>query len=359
MKKLDQVTVLITGIGAPGAPGIIKSIRLNNERPVKIIGVDADVHKSSGIGLVDVTYPVPEAGDGEFVDTLLNLCKKEKVQVVIPLVTKELMVLSKNISLFNLVDIKVQVSDYDKLKLANNKYSLMQHCKEIKIPCPDFYLVNSMDDFRQKCESLGYPERRICFKPPLSNGLRGFRIISDGRNKMDNLINEKPNNVYIGFDEFSQIANDSDYFPELLVMEYLPGDEYSVDVLADNGKCHRVIPRLRDKIKMGISFVGTVVYDKQIINYSRKLVESLGLHGNIGLQFKRDLNGIPKIIESNPRVQGTIVLCTAAGYNMVYNSIKLAIGEVPFKGKIRWGTRMIRFWDELYTYKDTSFRLDI
>ncbi len=32
-------------------------------------------------------------------------------------------------------------------------------------------------------------------------------------------MNEKPNNIYIGFDEFVSICNSADYFPELLVME--------------------------------------------------------------------------------------------------------------------------------------------
>jgi carbamoyl-phosphate synthase large subunit len=131
-------------------------------------------------------------------------------------------------------------------------------------------------------------------------------------------------------------------------MEYLPGDEYSVDVLVDNGRFISAIPRSRDHIKMGISFVGTVVHDTEIIKYSRRVVEGLKLNGNIGLQFKRDKTGIPKIIESNPRVQGTIVLCTAAGENMVYEAVKLGIGEEVTVPKVNWGVKMIRYWDELF-----------
>ncbi len=141
------------------------------------------------------------------------------------------------------------------------------------------------------------------------------------------LMNEKPNNIFIGFDEFLSICKGANTFPELIIMEYLPGEEYSVDVLADNGRFISAIPRSRDHIKMGISFVGTAVRDKEIIDYSERIVEGLKLNGNIGLQFKRDNNGIPKIIESNPRVQGTIVLCTAAGENMVYEAVKLSLGE--------------------------------
>ncbi len=222
-------------------------------------------------------------------------------------------VFSKAKKLFERNGIKVQVSDFEQLNIANNKYNLMKFCKENNIPYPEFYVVKSIEEFEEKAKELGYPEKKICFKPPVSNGLRGFRVIDDSNDKMYNLINEKPNNVYIGYDEFLQIARDANYFPELLLMEYLSGEEYSIDVLVDNGKCLAVIPRSRDKIKMGISFVGTTIKDREIIKYSKDLVEKLKLNGNIGLQFKRDINEVPKIIESNPRVQGTIVLCTASG----------------------------------------------
>jgi carbamoyl-phosphate synthase large subunit len=354
---MNSITVLITGAGAPGAPGIIKSLRLNAEREINIIGVDCNVDESVGIGLVDKYYQVPKADDHDFINEVLSVCIKEKVDVIIPLVTKELFKFAKERKQFNDNSVQVLVSDFEQLEVVNNKYELFKFCRENGIPVPDFYLVKTLGDFIQKASLLGYPNNQICFKPPVSNGLRGFRIINDSQDKMDNLIFEKPNNIYIGFKEFIQIAEDASYFPELLLMEYLSGVEYSVDMLMDHGTCHAVIPRTRDKIKMGISFVGSVIFDEEIINYSKKIGETLNLHGNIGLQFRRNISGIPKVIESNPRVQGTIILATACGYNMVYNAVKIALGESIQKPDIKWNTKMIRFWDELFFYNDSSFKL--
>ena len=101
---------------------------------------------------------------------------------------------------------------------------------------------------------------------------------------------------------------------------------------------------------MGISFAGTLIKDDLIIKYSKKIVSQLGLHGNIGFQFRKDSNGTPKIIESNPRVQGTIVFNTAGGFNMVYNAVKIALGEKIGNYNIKWGMKMIRYWDEIYYY---------
>jgi carbamoyl-phosphate synthase large subunit len=352
MKKLTGIRVFITGAGAPGAPGIIKSLRKVTERKIEIFGGDAKPENSVGAGLLDRTFLIPYPESPDFIEKILEICLKEKVDVIIPLVTRELIIFAENKKLFNEHGISVSVSDPAQLTIANNKYLLMKFCRENSIPFPAFHLVKSVAEFRSAAELLGYPGEKICFKPPVSNGLRGFRIIEDSQDRLYSLLNEKPNNVYIGFDEFISICEPANFFPELIVMEYLPGEEYSVDVLADNGKFISAIPRSRDHIKMGISFVGSAVEDREIIESSRKIVEGLKLHGNIGLQFKRDKNGIPKIIESNPRVQGTIVLCTAAGENMVYEAVKIGLGEKIAAPEINWGVKMIRFWDELFLDKN-------
>lgn len=352
MKPLSDIRVFITGAGAPGAPGIIKSLRSVTERKIEIYGGDANISDAVGTGLLDKSFQIPFPESPDFIDSLLKICSEEKIDILVPLVTRELSTLSENKSKFLENGVIVSVSDHVPLLTANNKYLLMKYCSENGIPAPAFHLVKSLAEFKKAAMMLGYPAERICFKPPVSNGQRGFRILEDGQNKLLSLLNDKPNNVYISFDEFVSICNSATFFPELVVMEYLPGDEYSVDVLVDNGKCISVIPRSRDFIKMGISFAGTVVEEKEVIKYSRMIVEGLKLHGNIGLQFKRDKNGVPKILESNPRVQGTIVLCTAAGENMVYEAVKIGLGEKIPEPRINWGVKMIRFWDELFLDKN-------
>lgn len=352
MRNLRNIRVFITGAGAPGAPGIIKSLRKITERKIEIFGGDAKPDNSVGAGLLDKLFLIPFPESPDFIEKVLHICVSEKIDVIIPLVTRELSLFAANKKLFSKNGISVSVSDPEPLNTANNKYLLMKFCRENRIPVPSFHLVKSLEEFRMAAGKLGYPSEKICFKPPVSNGLRGFRIIEDGQDRLFSLINEKPNNIYISFDEFISICNSAKTFPELLLMEYLPGEEYSVDVIVDNGRFISAIPRSRDHIKMGISFVGTVIKDAEIIEFSRQLVEGLKLNGNIGLQFKRDKNGIPKIIESNPRVQGTIVLCTAAGENMVYEAVKLGLGEEPPVPEINWGVKMVRYWDELFLDKD-------
>lgn len=346
-----KIKVLITGAGAPGAPSIIQSLRIV-KRKIKIIGVDMDKN-AVGFTMVDKHHLVCPANDKNFINNVLKIAKKEKVDVIIPLVTKELLKFSKNKEVFEKQGIKVSISSPEGLEIANNKYLLMEYCKNNNVPVPNFQLVKNYKDFEKTVYQLGYPKKNVCFKPPVSNGMRGFRILTQSIDRLDMLINHKPNNSLTTLEEIRPILKSANPFPGLLVMEYLPGQEYSVDVLVKEGKCIAVVPRSRDKLKMGISFVGTTVKNQKIIKYSTKIVEGLKLNGNIGLQFKNDQNGIPKIIESNPRVQGTMILATAANANLVYGAVQLALKEKIKPFKIAWGTKMIRYWKEVY-YDETG-----
>ena len=354
----QTVSVLVTGAGSPGAPGVIRSLRKADDRRVRIVGADMDPD-SSGFALVDAWRVVPRADKAGFVSALLALCREERIDVVMPLVTDELPRLAESISEFEAVGTKVLVSAPEGLRIANNKWLLMSACAGQGIPTPVFRRVGSWSEFQEAVYSLGYPGVPVCVKPPVSRGLRGFRILRDDIDRLDLLINHKPNDITTNLEELSGVLRDAQPFPELLIMEYLPGREYTVDVLADRGKALTVVPRLREKMRMGVSFACITDNNPEVIGYSSSIVSLLGLHGNIGLQFKLDESGIPKTIESNPRLQGTTVLCTAAGVNMPYDAVRMAVGE-PVVGRqehVRWGVKVIRYWGEVYAEAGRFYEL--
>ena len=352
---MNPINILITGSGAPGAPGIIKSLRNNGERQIFIVGVDINP-ENSGVSLVDKFFSIPKPTNNDFIYKILNISIKNNIQVILPLVTRELLVLSRNIEKFRRHTIHLAISSAKDLAIANNKAKLMTFLKEHSIPTPQFTVVNSLTEFKQAVRLLGYPDKRVCFKPPVSNGSRGFRIIDDSIDQMDLLLKYKPNTTFISYQNIIEILSKADNFPELVVMEYLPGDEYSIDLLVNHGKPLYTIPRFRHVIKAGISSVGSVIKNDEIIEYCNNIVENLKLHGNIGIQVKADENGQYKILEINPRVQGTIVLCTASGVNLPYLGIKLAMGEsIPTDFDIRWGIKMFRFYDEVYMDENREF----
>lgn len=344
---MKPVTVMITGAGAPGAPGVIKSLWYNGERSIRVIGADAS-GEAVGLKLADASCQIPMAEASDFTDKLLQVAVEEKVDVILPMVTRELEVLSLNKDKFQNEGIIVSVSDIDPLRIANNKGKLLTYMKDKGLPVPLFFIVNSKAEFVKAAYELGYPDNPICFKPLDSNGSRGFRIIDPKISRYKLLFEMKPTSTYISYDEIISIFDESEIFSPLILMEYLPGSEYSVDLLVDHGRPLYTIPRRREAICAGITIKGEIVQDDEVINYCNEIVQSLKLHGNIGIQVKQSRNNIPFILEINPRIQGSIVHCTGAGVNLPYYAVKLALQEEIPIVSVDWNCKMLRYWKEVF-----------
>jgi carbamoyl-phosphate synthase large subunit len=344
---MKDITILVTAAGAPGAPGIMKSLRLNDERKIKIIATDMNP-ESYGLFVAEKGYVVPPGTSNEYISKMLEIVTKENIDAILPLSTYELMPLSKNKDKFGDIGTKVMVSDPKPLEIANNKGKLCEFLRKEGIPTPEAIMVDNLDEFERSVFKLGYPSVTVCVKPQISKGSRGFRILKKDIDKLDLLMNYKPDNTVTTLEDMISIFEGANPFPKLVVMEYLPGKEYSVDLLVRNGEPLITIPRSRDLIKLGISFIGTVENNEEITEMANRIVKAIGLDYNINLQFKYSFNEIPKIIEINPRVSGTIVLCTGAGANMPYLGVKMALDEEIPQIKIKYGTKMIRYWDEVF-----------
>jgi carbamoyl-phosphate synthase large subunit len=345
---MHDLRIILTACGAPGAPGIIKSYRRNQERRISILGTDMN-REAVGFALVDSGIVVPGGTDSKFIDSLISICEKEDdVGAIVPLSTYELLPLAKNSTQFRKMGIKMALSSPRSLEVANDKARLYRYFSERNVSVPDFEVIDSSDELLSAAERLGYPKRQICFKPAVSKGSRGFRIVSHGANRISDLFDAKPDSTRTDLSSLAAILSESPQMPESLVMEYLPGREYSVDVLADRGKTLVAVPRLRREMRGGISFRATTIKDESLIELSTRVVSALSLHGNIGIQIREDLEGAPRLLEINPRLQGSIVLCTAAGINLPYLGLKLALGEEMSIPNVRWGIGMTRYWEEIF-----------
>lgn len=336
----------MTGGGAPGAPGILKCLQSN---PLfHIITADANP-EAVGRYLNAEFEKVPFASDENFIDVLLHICRKRNIHIVLPLVTKELVRLSQRKNDFDLAGTKLLVSETEGLEIANNKSRLYQFLEWRGIKVPAYRIVESVDQFTDAIKELGYPNRAVCFKPSISNGSRGFRILDPKVNEYDLLFNQKPGNCYMQLSEAVRVLS-SQTFPELLVSEFLPGEEFSVDCLANHGEPKLVFPRVRRKMVNGISVEGQFVKNKEVIDYCSQIISALKLHGNIGIQVRRSGEGQCLILEINPRVQGTVVAALGAGVNLPALAIKQELGLSIHDGEmdLTWGTKFSRFWNEVF-----------
>lgn len=347
--NLVTVNVLITGAGAPGTIGTLYSLKKTG-RKIRTVGVDIqrDVY---GKYLCDRFYQVPRPDDVEFVLKIAEICRTENIDVVLPQVNEELFKLAvSRDAILHFESAKIAISHYTSIGLANNKRSLMFLANQIGIPTPRYYLAKTFSQLEKTLDRLGYPENKVVIKPPVSRGMMGLRVVDDSIDRKKSFYTEKPeSSIYVKREELNFLGEE---FPELMVMEYLSGKEYSVDVLARKEDVVVVVPRARDLMRTGITFVGTVENNREIINYSRKLSEKLGLEYAHGYQFKLDDEGVPKLMECNPRIQGTMVLSTLAGANIIYGSLKMALDEELPKFNVKWGTRLFRDWGAIAVFNN-------
>jgi carbamoyl-phosphate synthase large subunit len=338
----------MTGAGAPGGPGIIKA--LNKLDFVDLFIADADENASGRFLLLDKFVKIPSANEENFCYEILKICIERNIEVIFPLVTRELFKLSQNIQLFSDHNIRVIVSDYESLQTANDKCRLYEHLARRQIELPKYRVVNSYSEYLDAITYIGYPQKPFCIKPGISNGSRGIRIVDETIDRFSLLFDYKPNSIYMGFDELGIILQQRQ-FPELLVSEVLPGDEITIDTVVDKNNVKLILPRKRLKMNAGISVAGEFFYDREVISYTQRILKTLELSGPIGIQMKKNSEGHYRILEINPRIQGTSVAAMGLDINLpelvVRNALQMD-NKYPGVDEIRWGTKFFRYYDEIF-----------
>ena len=366
---MDSITVFITGAGAPGTYGIIKSLRMGAKqegRKLRIVAADMNAG-SYGYHLADKGYPIPRGDRPDFIPKLLEICREEKPAVLFSWVDPELLPLSKAKKEFESIGTRVALSDPQAIETGQNKRKCYEIFRKDGI-IPEFRIARSSEEFGKAVRELGFPKRPVCLKPSVSYGMRGFRILRPSASRGEILFREKPDSAVADFEGIMGTLMEHEKkqgLPELLVMEYLEGKEYTVDMLLERGRPIVTIPRVRAVTKQGISTVAVVERNREIIEKAELVAKRLGLDYNANVQFRygsgKEVRGTssssgPKLIEVQPRLAGTTVACVGAGANLPYLALKIALGEKIHVPKVKWGTVMKRFWEEIYTDgKDSWF----
>lgn len=348
MKKFRDLVVMISAPGGQFIPGLIACLRENGERNIKIIGVDMDKDDSI-LQMVDNYYVVPRANDPKYVETVLEICKKEKVDVYLPVMSAELQKLLDNKDRFEAIGTKVSVSEGDAVKIATDKLALYDFMAENNLNPPKYKRVNNIEEMKNAFVELGYPQNAVCVKATQSSGSRGIRIVDPKKSRYDILFNEKPNSFFISYEELIGILSEKDTMPEMMAMEYLPGMEYSVDLLAENGKILYIAGRESNVNLASIPQIATLAKNDEAYDIATRVIEKLKLDGNADLDFKFDAEGHPVLMEINPRIAATMQIFMQGGLNLPYLRIKHLLGEELPKIDIKYGVKMHRRYIEMFS----------
>ena len=353
---MKDLVVLSSACGAFFMPGFFKCLRANGERNITIIGCDISDQPEMEL-LVDKYYQVPRYTDSNYVDKLLEICKKEKVDVFFPHISMELPVILDKKEKFDRIGVKLAITDKETLETANSKYDLYEFMRDKDLETPVYFLVDSSDTLKRRIGELGYPNKPVCVKMAENSGSRGVRIVRTNLSKSDSFMHDKPSTLNITLDEMCEIIDGCNPVPKIMAMEYFPGIEYTVDLLADHGKTLYIAGRKNTSSNMSIAQTSEVHKIDSAYQLCEDIVQELKLDGNIGFDFMLDEKGKPWLTDLNPRVTATIVLYAAAGLNLPYLRIKQLLGESLPKVDIIYGTKLIRKYKDFLFYDQTLINL--
>jgi carbamoyl-phosphate synthase large subunit len=309
--------VLVTGAGGPAAIAAMKSLRA--EDSVELLAADMDPW-AAGLYLVPAWARtlIPAGAAPGFADALLARCGTLGVDVVLPTVDAELRPLARAREEFTAAGIQLLLAPAAALDVILDKLLLVQHCAGVvRVPRTEVF-GPSVDPAQ-----WGYP---VVVKPRQGSGSRGVVIAGSAA-------------------ELAALHRSA----ELIVQEFLPGEEYSVDVLADaGGRVIASVPRLRARVDSGVSVGGRTVHDPEVEWFGRAVAQATGVTFVANVQCKRDGAGAPALLEVNPRMPGTLGLTIASGVDMPRLALAALLGQ-PLPANIDFCERaVVRFLDERF-----------
>jgi len=333
-------TVLVTASGAPGTAALLRALRANGERDVKLVGVDMS-ERSIGRHLCDAFHLVPAGSDPGFADAVLDVVEREGVDVVLPQSSFDLPGLAEARGRF---PIPVLASSPETVRRSNDKaetYSLLQR---IGVPTIAFRRVTGAREVEAAARELGYPDRPVCFKPVFSSGSRGFRILDPTVDRAHQLLHERPGSVSMRLEEALELLPEEGG-TELLVMELATGGERTIDGIADGERIVLGHPKTRESMRAGLAMYFVTLADEGLMEMSDRIVHELEIEWFFNIQLVGD-----HVIEVNPRIS-TIVY--QEDLNLPWLGVKRALGEISddelaaLRARIRPGRTALRYFDQV------------
>ena len=292
----------------------------------KLVGADM-LLSAPAMHVVDRRHQVCRATDKDYVPQLLDICEKEDIDLLIPLIDTELLVLAENKERFKEVGTTALISDPDVIRIAMDKYNTHTFFVENGFAVPEVIDI----DKALSSDDIEYP---MVMKPARGSASIGVTKIESKE----------------------ELRFFKDKIPNPILQEYLNGYEHTLDVLVDfGGRVRCVVPRKRLEVRAGEVSKGVTVKNKKIIDIGKRVVEALkGALGPITVQGFLTSDGAFKLTEINPRFGGGHPLAIAAGADYPKWIIEMLLGRNPDIELDGWedGLAMLRYDEAVFVRRE-------
>jgi carbamoyl-phosphate synthase large subunit len=311
----EQKVVLVPGAAAPAGINTIKSLKMVKLNG-KIIGTDVD-SLAPGAFMADIFSIMPEAAEESlFVDKLLQLVKIHQITVLMPSSGFDIYPYSKYRKELQELGAYAVVSDRDVLEICRDKMRTYQALlPRFKVP----FTTTEPDKI---------PSFPVIAKPRCGKGSRDV-IMVEGE---------------------SDLRYVTSKYHDMVFQRYLPGIEYTIDVLSDlNKEPLFAVPRIRLQTKAGISTKGKIARNQKMEEDCMNIAKSIGIRGPCCIQMKETEDSEPQLVEVNARLGGGTIFTTLAGANIPALILDLVEGKeisVPTISEVT----IIRYFEEIVVH---------
>lgn len=247
----------------------------------------------------------------DYVEWCVAMAKEQAIQLFVP--GKDAARISGARDRFEAFGCRVlSAASEEVLNLVNNKAAFYAAVNCPEAPPADWQVVTTLAEFDAAYGSLRLRHDALCIKPSTSVYGIGFRRIREDRSALS--LYSKGATYEIDLVSLRTMFSEVAAFGEILVMEYLDGHEYSVDVIADHGVLKCAVAR-RKPLQPG---EGQLIDGREDIQLAcRRLVAQFRLNGVVNIQFKEGAGKL-RILEINARMSGGIAMACLAGPNLPY-----------------------------------------
>ncbi len=282
-----------------------------------VIAVDTSPF-APALYVADKHFLVSPSAEPCFIEELIQLCQREQVSLIIPTRDEELLLFAEMRGRLEQYGLRVMVPAVEAVRLCQDKLAFVDFCRARQFATPRTYHT---DQWR----SAQFP---LFVKPRFGKGAKGARLV-------------------LSEEELRKATDDKS---DWVIQEYVDGPEYTVDLLADfNSRVLSVVPRLRQLVLAGESYVSRTTKEPQIMSESARLASELRLVGHNTIQCFWDGKEV-KFVEINPRFGGAASLGIAAGVDTPTMLLRLLDGEAASEGfgAFEADLVMLRFTEDLF-----------
>lgn len=252
--------------------------------------------------IADRAHQMPLITSGQYITALLDLVRGEKIDLLIPLIDSELVILSEARDQFAREGCGVIISSPEVVRTCRDKLSTFEFLTRHQIDTPQTWTPEQL----LRRDRHQYP---YFLKPRFGSASRGNFILKS-QGDMEAFVPR---------------------VPDAIIQEFVEGVEHTLDVYTGyDGVPRCVVPRERIEVRGGEVTKARTVRHEGIIQTGMRVVEALGAcMGLITIQLILSPDGRIRVIEVNPRFGGGVPLAIHAGADFPRWLLMEWLGQQP------------------------------